>query len=81
MSSEKKLAYFRAQKKLLCLLSLKYFAKGMKTCLRTVYCLMRGVFTFECSLVELYEQKSSPSSVTTTKLSLILTLILNEGLS
>ena len=42
---------------------------------------MRGVFTFECSLVGLNEQKSSPSSVTTTKLSLILTLILNEGLS
>ena len=50
-------------------------AKRLNKCLRTAYCLLRGMFSFEYSLVRLYERKKYfPSSVnvTTIKRSVIL---------
>ena len=33
-------------------------AKRLNKCLRTAYCLLRGMFSFEYSLVRLYERKN-----------------------
>ena len=56
MSKDKYTNIFSHKKKLLCLLSFKYFATHVKICLRTAYCLERNTFSLERSPARLHEQ-------------------------
>ena len=50
------LAYCHAKWRLLCLLSFKYFWNMWEKFLWTADCLVCRMFTFQCSLAQLYEQ-------------------------
>ena len=46
---------------------LQQFCNARGKCLRTTYCLLRGMFTFQCSLwCDLSTNEHVPSSVTVT---------------
>lgn len=51
---------------------LQIFCNACEKCLRTAYCMQRGMFSFECFLERLMNKKDFPSSVATTKPFLIL---------
>ena len=59
MSTDKyKSTYFCAKFRLLCSLSFKYSATQVVKCLWMAYCLLCKMFSFECSLIQLNEQKN-----------------------
>ena len=55
------------------MLSFKYFAMRVKKCLRIASFLLRGMFSFVCSVVRLFKETNVPSlAVPITKHSLVL---------
>ena len=57
MPNDKYLYKFWRKIEVMCLLSFRYFVERVKKILRTAYCIQLGMFSFECSLLRLNEQK------------------------
>ena len=57
MSKDKYLYKFWRKIEAIVFIILQIFAERVKKILRTAYCIQLGIFSFECSLVRLNEQK------------------------